>query len=60
MRIVDARWTQAINMLVIACECGRRYEHRADRWVVRCPCGRTARIEQLRDRWLKEHQPPGK
>jgi len=60
MRIVDVRWTPAINMLVIACECGRRFEHRADRWMVRCSCGRREQIEEMRDRWLREHQPLGK
>jgi hypothetical protein len=60
MRIVDVRWTPAINMLVIACECGRRSEHRADRWMIRCSCGRREQIEEVRGRWLREHQPPGK
>ena len=50
LRIVDARWTPVVNMLLIQCDCGRTFEHRADRWNVRCTCGRRENIHWLRDR----------
>jgi hypothetical protein len=56
MRILDVRWTPAVNVLVITCECGRRFEHLTDRWIVRCPCGRKTHIEELRNIWFVEHQ----
>jgi hypothetical protein len=56
MRIIDARWTPIINLLIISCDCGRQFEHRADRWTVRCNCGRTQRIDELRQQWLWEYQ----
>ena len=49
MKIVDARWTPRVNMLVIVCDCGHEFEHRADRWRVRCPCGRQGHLAVLRD-----------
>jgi hypothetical protein len=60
MRIVDAHWTEAINMLVIACTCGSRFEHRSDRWSVRCPgCRRDAHLGVLRDNYCVEGERRG-
>lgn len=36
MRIIDARWTKHVNYLLIECECGNRWWHRADRRKVVC------------------------
>lgn len=58
MRIVGARWTPAVNVLDIGCECGRQFEHRADHWIVRCSCGRSESIEELRNLWLTNHRRP--
>jgi acetone carboxylase gamma subunit len=53
MQIVDAYWTQIVNMLVIVCDCGYRFDHRADRWRLRCPrCGALDRLDKLRDRYV--------
>ena len=49
MKIVGARWTPRVNMLVIVCDCGREFEHRADRWRVRCTCGCQGHLAELRD-----------
>ena len=35
--IVDCRWTPQVNILVLKCPCGMRYDQRADRWVTVCP-----------------------
>jgi predicted RNA-binding Zn-ribbon protein involved in translation (DUF1610 family) len=52
MIIVDASWTPEVNWLKIRCSCGQHFEHRADRWWVRCPeCGRREHIEVLRLRY---------
>ena len=51
VKIVDAEWTPQINMMVILCDCGVRFRHRADRWHVRCPqCGRRDHLRELRNR----------
>jgi Zn finger protein HypA/HybF involved in hydrogenase expression len=53
-RIVGARWTPLVNMLELDCD-GRRFEHRADRWNVRCPhCGGIENLAVLRDRYVAE------
>jgi hypothetical protein len=50
MKIVDAAWGDKTNVLVIECECGRIFTHRADRWNVRCPsCRSKAHLSTLRD-----------
>ena len=55
MQIVNARWTQAVNMLTIECGCGTQFEHRADRWHVSCPsCHRRDHLENIRERMLTE------
>jgi hypothetical protein len=52
MKIVDARWTKKINMLVILCACNKTFEHRADRWAVKCPtCSRVAHLHDLREQY---------
>ena len=55
-RIVGARWTCRINMLKIECGyCGGEFEHRSDRWRVRCPdCGEVGGLKQIRDDWVKK------
>ena len=56
MRIVDAKWTPVVNMLIIDCECTGRISHRADRWNVRCIwCGNRANLTELRARYLEEN-----
>jgi len=55
MRIVDAKWTPRVNMLIIKCTaCDRRFEHRADRWQVRCECGQERHLGALRERMLAD------
>jgi hypothetical protein len=36
-RLIDARWTPQVNMLLIECSCGERFEWRADRAFAECP-----------------------
>lgn len=54
MKIIGVRWTAKINMLAIRCGCGRDFEHRADRWRVRCRCGAVEDLGRLRERvtWI--------
>lgn len=50
MKIVDARWTPQVNMYVVQCECGTKFEHRSDRWRATCPrCGASVNVQELRD-----------
>jgi len=54
MKILDARWTPQVNMLKIACTCGTEFEHRADRWNIRCPyCGQKAHIGAMRENLME-------
>lgn len=49
MKISNARWTDDVNMLIIECICGKRFEHRADRWIVKCPyCFRQDHLQRMR------------
>lgn len=42
MNIEDAYWTPTVNMLLIRCQCGKLFEHPANRKVALCPqCGLT-------------------
>ena len=55
MKIVSAYWTAQVNMLRVRCSCGHTFNHRSDRWKVRCPrCKRHANLGNLRDYYLKE------
>lgn len=57
MRIEDGRWTKKVNMLKIECTCGNYFEHRTDRWNVRCPnCYRRDSLYDIRIRYFKECQ----
>jgi len=50
MKIVDAYWTSRCNILVIECECGFDFAHRADKWEVKCSkCGKTDNLQRIRD-----------
>jgi len=50
MKLIHTSWTPEVNMHVIACDCGKRFEHRADRFKVRCQsCGNAADLGVLRD-----------
>jgi len=49
MKIIGYRWTWTVNMLLIRCACGAEFEHRADRWAVKCSsCGRRDSLGCLR------------
>jgi len=55
MKIMGARWTPKVNMLLIHCSCNSTFEVRADRWNVRCPsCGKDEHLSKLRDGYVKE------
>ena len=55
MKIVDACWTAKVNMLVVLCNCYRKFEHPANRRKVNCPgCGRQEQLEDLRNKLVKE------
>ena len=50
MKIVDAVWTSQVNMYVIACDCGKEFQQRTDRWKVTCPfCYKIGNTGKLRD-----------
>ena len=53
-RIEDAEWTPLGNMLIIRCDCGDWYKHRADRWKLRCQrCGQMAHLQELREEYVE-------
>ena len=49
MKINGAKWTDKVNLLLIKCDCGVTFFHRADVWKVRCYCGRTGSLRNVRD-----------
>ncbi len=54
MKIVGARWTPKVNKYVIACKCGKRFEHATNRWKVVCRgCGARGLVKVLRQRIRK-------
>lgn len=55
MRIAGAKWSIKVNILKIECGCGRAFNHRADRWHVRCPtCKKMERLDVLRKRYVED------
>lgn len=56
MRIVGAIWTPQMNQLVIRCDCGEEFHHRADRWKVWCLCGAQGHLSDLRERYVAQNR----
>jgi len=56
-KIIDARWNYKINILIIRCgACKALFEHRADRFTVRCPtCGKQGELTKMREEWAVTH-----
>lgn len=52
MVITSAEWTPSRNMLYIKCPCGQTILHPANKWRVACSCGRTDRLDKIRDRYV--------
>jgi hypothetical protein len=56
MQLIDAVWTKSVNLLVILCACGKTFQHRSDRWTVRCGvCQRSAHLGKLRDEFMRRN-----
>lgn len=55
VRIIDAKWTEKVNLLTIKCGgCNYVFDHRADRWNVICKqCGRITNINWVREKYAK-------
>jgi len=51
MKPISVKWTASVNMLQVECGCGRVSWVRLDRWTVRCACGASASIVDLRNRY---------
>jgi len=50
MKSIEAVWTKYVNMLIIECGCGKRFEARMDKWWVICPnCHAKEHIDKLRN-----------
>lgn len=52
MKIVSAKWTPAVNLILLVCQCKPKevFTQRADRWIVVCPsCGCRANLGKLRE-----------
>jgi hypothetical protein len=50
MKIIGAVWTTEINIYNIQCDCGYKFKHRSDRWMIRCPfCKKVNNVEDLRN-----------
>ena len=57
MKLLRVKWAIPVNMCIITCDCGARFEHRADRMQVWCiKCGRIARLNVLREVWVHTQQ----
>lgn len=57
MHIKDVRWTPVVNMLIIECDNHHTFEHRADRWQVRCPeCGDHRNLGRLRQFYMEQQR----
>lgn len=55
MKVIDIKWTPNVNKLIILCDCGKKFEHRLDRWWVRCKvCGRKQIVDTLRNEFVFE------
>lgn len=54
-KIIDAKWTPYCNILIMKCgRCDAIFEHRANRWTVRCPsCGKQGGLEKIRKNYVK-------
>lgn len=57
MRIIDSKWTEEVNLLLLACPCGAQFWHRADRWKPRCPAGHAGDLGDIRTRYVLENRP---
>ncbi len=57
MKIVACYWDVPTNMLRILCDCGEKFDHRADRWFAKCPsCKEVEHLSELRNRWVDDHE----
>jgi len=57
MKIIDARWTPRINMLLIKCWCSYEFWHQSNRWRAKCgKCGSENNLGKIRDRYLEENR----
>jgi hypothetical protein len=56
-KIVDVKWTPRVNMLLVKCgHCDAVFEHRSDRWTVRCPsCQAQFGLAKMREEWRHGH-----
>jgi hypothetical protein len=53
--ITGARWTPRVNMIQMKCQCGKVFEHRADRWWAQCPeCRNRDNLGPIRNRYVKQ------
>lgn len=48
MRITGTEETRKGTVVLVKCECGLEIRHPSNRWTVRCNCGRSASISELR------------
>jgi hypothetical protein len=48
MKLIDEEQSYRADVLLIECECGTKIRHRADRWRVSCPCGKTEEVIKIR------------
>ena len=55
MKIMAANWTAKFNSLLVKCDCGNLFNHRADRWIVVCSaCGNKINMEEIRSEYACE------
>jgi len=53
LKIITARWTPQVNILLIQCECGRKFKHPANRKIVKCECGKIENLFDIRGQMSK-------
>ena len=56
-KIIDAKWTPKMNLLVVRCGgCDAIFNHRSDRWTVRCPrCGKQGHLARMREEYADKN-----
>lgn len=60
MRILGAEWRPGGNILQVLCDCQKLFDHRADRWIAKCPhCGNHDRVNRMRQEDLDSGNHPG-
>ena len=57
MKIIETTWTPKHNVHRIECDCFATFDHRVDRWAIKCPrCGKVESLYKLRLEWVEDQK----